>query len=46
MHRLFKLIRHLSQHHRQEFFYSRENEIYRQKVDSYRDRVALIRFDI
>ncbi|MDQ3231604.1 MAG: hypothetical protein M3Q07_07270 [Pseudobdellovibrionaceae bacterium] len=41
MHHLLNLIRKFSKHHRQEFFYNRENEIFRQDFDSLRARAAL-----
>jgi hypothetical protein len=40
MNRFLKLIRNISQH-RHEFFYKRENEIFRQNFDSIRARAAL-----
>ncbi len=40
MHRFIKLIRNISQHHRQGFFYSHENQIFRQNFDSVRARAG------
>jgi len=40
MQRILKIIRNFSQHHRQGFFYSRENEHFRQNMDSVRARAS------
>lgn len=37
---LKKIIHNFSRHHRQRFFYNRENEKFRQNIDSVRARAA------
>jgi hypothetical protein len=40
MHRFLRLIRSISERHRQGFFYNQENEIFRQNFDSVRARAV------